>query len=100
MPSEALTAHTHPIVSLLPIPPTPYHARCVCSGAVYVHAADLDGDGDVDLASASQSDNKVAWYVQGCAGGSGLLPSNPATSNQTRSVLGPTHPPAVCHLPL
>ncbi len=98
MPSEALTAHTHPIVSLLPIPPTPHHARCVCSGAVYVHAADLDGDGDVDLASASQSDNKVAWYVQGSVGY--FLATLVPPIKRDQYYLGLTHPPAVCRLPL
>ena len=27
-----------------------------------VHAADLDGDGDPDVLSASDNDNKIAWY--------------------------------------
>jgi hypothetical protein len=27
-----------------------------------VYAGDLDGDGDIDFISASQADNKVAWY--------------------------------------
>jgi hypothetical protein len=27
-----------------------------------VHAADIDGDGDIDVLSASQSDDKIAWY--------------------------------------
>lgn len=27
-----------------------------------VHATDVDGDGDVDVLSASEGDNKIAWY--------------------------------------
>ena len=27
-----------------------------------VFAADLDGDGDQDVLSASERDNKIAWY--------------------------------------
>ncbi len=32
------------------------------SGVRSVHAADLDGDGDMDVLSASEGDDKVAWY--------------------------------------
>jgi hypothetical protein len=31
-------------------------------GAVSVYATDVDGDGDIDVLSASQSDDKIAWY--------------------------------------
>lgn len=31
-------------------------------GANYVNTADLDGDGDQDVLSASDDDNKIAWY--------------------------------------
>jgi len=31
-------------------------------GAASIYTADLDGDGDVDVISASQNDNKIAWY--------------------------------------
>ena len=31
-------------------------------GANTVFAADLDGDGDKDVLSASENDNKIAWY--------------------------------------
>jgi hypothetical protein len=45
-------------------PPT-FQRHIVSRSARYarsVYAADLDGDGDLDLMSASQDDNKVAWY--------------------------------------
>ena len=32
------------------------------NGARSVYATDLDGDGDTDVLSASQADNKIAWY--------------------------------------
>jgi hypothetical protein len=32
------------------------------AGASSVYAADLDGDGDKDVLSASENDNKIAWY--------------------------------------
>jgi FG-GAP-like repeat/GEVED domain len=32
------------------------------NGARWVSAADMDGDGDTDVISASQFDNKIAWY--------------------------------------
>ena len=31
-------------------------------GCQALYAADLDGDGDLDVLSASQDDNKIAWY--------------------------------------
>ena len=31
-------------------------------GAVTVYATDIDGDGNMDVLSASQSDDKIAWY--------------------------------------
>ncbi len=31
-------------------------------GPTSLHIADLDADGDLDLLSASQNDNKIAWY--------------------------------------
>jgi hypothetical protein len=31
-------------------------------GALSVNAYDFDGDGDMDVLSASQNDNKIAWY--------------------------------------
>ena len=32
------------------------------AGALSVFAADVDGDGDIDVLSASQLDDKIAWY--------------------------------------
>jgi FG-GAP-like repeat/IPT/TIG domain len=34
----------------------------IAAGATSVYAADLDEDGDMDVLSASQNDNKIAWY--------------------------------------
>ena len=34
-----------------------------------VHAADLDGDGDMDVLSASDDDDKIAWYANDGFGG-------------------------------
>ena len=31
-------------------------------GASSVYAIDVDGDGDIDVLSASQNDDKIAWY--------------------------------------
>ena len=32
------------------------------SGAIFVSVADIDGDGDDDVLSASDGDDKIAWY--------------------------------------
>jgi hypothetical protein len=38
-------------------------------GAVTVYAGDVDGDGDLDALSASNSDDKIAWYENVGGGG-------------------------------
>jgi hypothetical protein len=38
-------------------------------GATSVHVADVDGDGDLDALSASQEDDKIAWYENVGGGG-------------------------------
>ena len=46
-----------------------------------VYAADLDGDGDIDVLSASQNDNKVAWYEN--TDGNGTFSTQKVISTQT-----------------
>ncbi len=41
---------------------TEHAISTAAAGAKSVFAADLDGDGDTDVLSASQLDNKIAWY--------------------------------------
>jgi hypothetical protein len=48
-----------------PITWTPYNISTSANGAYYVHAADIDGDGRIDVLSASELDNKIAWYKNG-----------------------------------
>jgi hypothetical protein len=48
-----------------PVVWTPYTITANASGAHSVHAADLDGDGRLDVLSASNFDNKIAWYKNG-----------------------------------
>ncbi|QQS30070.1 MAG: VCBS repeat-containing protein [Sphingobacteriales bacterium] len=41
------------------------------ASATSVYLADLDGDGDLDILSASQDDNKIAWYENDGSGNFG-----------------------------
>ncbi len=43
-------------------PPVVIATDSQASWTSFVHAADLDLDGDLDVLSASQSDNRLAWY--------------------------------------
>ena len=45
-----------------------------------VHAADLDGDGDTDVLSASEGDDKIAWY-ENMDGAGGFGPERVITTN-------------------
>ena len=49
-------------------------------GAWSVYAADLDGDGDIDVLSASQNDDKIAWYEN--TDGQGTLSTQKTISTQ------------------
>ncbi|MEW8286385.1 MAG: FG-GAP-like repeat-containing protein, partial [Candidatus Thiodiazotropha endolucinida] len=41
---------------------TAHTITSAANGAASVTAVDMDGDGDLDVVSASQNDNKIAWY--------------------------------------
>jgi GEVED domain-containing protein/VCBS repeat protein len=48
---------------------TKHDISTTADGAYSVFAADLDGDQDMDVLSASQFDDKIAWYGNNGAGG-------------------------------
>jgi len=54
-------------------------------GATKVYAADIDGDGDMDVLSASQNDNKIAWYEN--TDGLGSFSSQKIISTNTASAI-------------
>jgi hypothetical protein len=41
---------------------TPHTIATSANGPASVYAVDVDGDGDMDVLSASQDDDKIAWY--------------------------------------
>lgn len=51
-----------------------------------VYAADLDGDGDIDVLSASQTDDKIAWYPNLGAGTFGPQQVISTAANQPNSI--------------
>ena len=58
---------------------TPHTITTDANGAYSVYAVDVDGDGDIDVLSASQEDNKIAWYenllITGIVTNSNEIPS-------------------------
>ena len=46
-----------------PLAFTPHSISSAAMGAQSVHVADMDSDGDLDVLSASQNDDKIAWYA-------------------------------------
>ena len=59
---------------------TPHTITTAADGAVSVFTADVDGDGDMDVLSASQSDNKIAWYENNGASPPAWTPLTISTS--------------------
>ena len=55
-------------------------------GAQSVYTADLDGDGDLDVLSASENDDKIAWYKNDGAGNFGEEETISAYADGARSV--------------
>ncbi len=54
-------------------------------GAISVYAADVDGDGDMDALSASNNDDKIAWYENTAGDGSAWTANTISTSAAIRA---------------
>ncbi len=70
---------------------TPNVISSTANGAQSVFAADVDGDGDMDVLSASEIDNRVAWYENdpgdtGTKGTFGVAQNITAAATGARSV--------------
>jgi hypothetical protein len=50
-------------IGCTPLAFTPHSISSAAMGAQSVHVADMDSDGDLDVLSASQADDKIAWYA-------------------------------------
>ena len=50
-------------ISCNPLAFTPHSISSAAMGAQSVFVADMDSDGDLDVLSASQTDDKIAWYA-------------------------------------
>jgi hypothetical protein len=61
-------------------------AIALAADAFSVVAADVDRDGDLDLLSASQSDDKIAWYENDGAGGGWAVHTLSLAAQGARSV--------------